>query len=273
MIPYFMSPRLPLGPFNIELFGVFSALGIYLTTRIGIARANERGLQTKILADYAFWGVVTGVVVGHLVHLFAYHPEELAKPYQIFKLWDGLSSMGGVLGGVIAAVVLFRVKKLSVMEYGDVAAPPIALGWAIARVGCFTVHDHLGVRTTFPLAVAFPDGPRHDLGLYDALLLGAIAAVLFWLSKRGMFRHRLLAVLAVLYAPGRFLFDFLRASDVPYHDARYLGLTPAQYACFILIGWGLFMIARPVKATATAAAAAEPPPAEPPPPASPEPGT
>ncbi|MGC4115308.1 MAG: prolipoprotein diacylglyceryl transferase [Myxococcales bacterium] len=247
MIPFFISPKLPLGPVTIELFGVFSALGIYLTTRIGLGRAVKRGLQTRILADYAFWGVVSGVVFGHLVHLFAYHPEELAKPYQIFKLWDGLSSFGGLLGGVIAAIVLFRLNKLDLMEYGDVAAPPIALGWAIARVGCFTVHDHIGVRTSFPLAVAFPDGPRHDLGLYDAFLLFAIAAVLFWLSKRGMFKHRLLAVMAVLYAPGRFLFDFLRAEDVPYHDARYFGLTPAQYFCFILAGWGLYMLARPVK--------------------------
>lgn len=256
MIPYFQSPTLDLGPVRIELFGVFSALGIYLTTSVGLKRAVQRGLQTKILADYAFWGVVSGVVVGHLVHLFAYHPEELAKPYQIFKLWDGLSSFGGLLGGVLAAVVLFRVKKLSVMEYGDVAAPPIAMGWAIARIGCFTVHDHVGVRTSFPLAVAFPDGARHDLGLYDAFLLGAIAAVLFWLSKKGMFKHRLLAVMGALYAPGRFFFDFLRADDVPYHDARYYGLTPAQYFCFLLLGWSLWMLAHPVKA----AAKASPPP-------------
>ncbi|HEY3447087.1 MAG TPA: prolipoprotein diacylglyceryl transferase family protein [Myxococcales bacterium] len=258
MIPYFMSPRLALGPVNIELFGVFSALGIYLTTTIGIKRAVARGLQTKILADYAFWGVLCGVVFGHFVHLFAYHPEELAKPYQIFKLWDGLSSFGGLLGGVIAAVILFRVKKLDLMEYGDVAAPPIAMGWAIARVGCFTVHDHVGVLTSFPLAVAFPNGARHDLGLYDAFLLAAIAAILFAASRRGMFKHRLLALMAVLYAPGRFLFDFLRAEDVPYHDARYYGLTPGQYFCFVLAAWGLYMLARPVK-PATAELSPRPP--------------
>jgi len=73
----------------------------------------------------------------------------------------------------------------------------------------------------------------------------AIAAVLFALSRRGLFHRKLMAVMAVLYAPGRFLFDFLRASDVPYRDARYFGLTPGQYFCFILAAWGLYVLARP----------------------------
>ena len=260
MIPYFQSPRIEIGPFAIELFGVFTAIGIYTCARVGVARAVKRGLAPKILADYAFWGVVSGVVFGHLVHLFAYHPEELAKPYQIFKLWDGLSSFGGLLGGVIAAVILFRVRKLSIMEYGDVAAPAIALGWSITRIGCFTVHDHLGVRSDSFLAVAFPGGPRLDLGLLDAFLLGAIAAVLFELSRRELLKKKLLPLMAVLYSVGRFNLDFLRASDVPYHNTRYYGLTPAQYFCFVLLGWGLYALAMPA---APSTAPAQPAPAEP----------
>ena len=49
---------------------------------------------------------------------------------------------------------------------------------------------------------------------------------------------RQLPLLALLYGTGRFLLDFLRASDVAYADARYYGLTPAQYVCIALVVYG-----------------------------------
>jgi phosphatidylglycerol:prolipoprotein diacylglycerol transferase len=259
LIPYFESPKYVLGPFTLETFGIFAALGIYVGARIAAGRAARAGLDGKPLVDFAFWGVISGVIFGHLVHLFAYHPEELAKPFQIFKVWDGLSSFGGLLGGIVAAMVFFHVKKLRFMDYGDVFALGTAPGWAIARIGCFTVHDHPGVLTSFPLAVAFPGGARHDLGLYDALWLAAITVVLFTLARRNVLKGRLLAVLAILYALGRFNFDFLRATDVAYHDARYLGLTPAQYFCLLLVGWGTVVLVR-----TPAPRIAAPPPVAPP---------
>jgi phosphatidylglycerol:prolipoprotein diacylglycerol transferase len=88
------------------------------------------------------------------------------------------------------------------------------------------------------LAVAFPGGARHDLGFYDALLLGAITVVLHALRRRNALRGSLLGVLALLYGIGRFLLDFLRARDLPYVDARYLGLTPAQWFCIALVAYG-----------------------------------
>ena len=54
----------------------------------------------------------------------------------------------------------------------------------------------------------------------------------------------MLALLALLYGSGRFALDFLRASDLPYVDARYLGLTPAQYGAALLVLWGIYVLAR-----------------------------
>jgi phosphatidylglycerol:prolipoprotein diacylglycerol transferase len=244
LIPYIPPPSWRIGPLTIEIFGVFAALGIYFGARLAAGRAQRQGLDPRPLADFALWGVVLGVVFGHLVHLFLYHPEELADPWRIFKVWDGLSSFGGLLGGVIAAVVFFRRRGLRFMAYGDALALGVAPGWGVARLGCFAVHDHPGVRTDFFLAVDFPGGARHDLGLYDALWLFAIAAVLWTLAHRGLLRGRLLALLAVMYGVGRFFFDFLRATDVAYADARYFGLTPAQYFSVAIVAWGVWQLVR-----------------------------
>jgi phosphatidylglycerol:prolipoprotein diacylglycerol transferase len=119
----------------------------------------------------------------------------------------------------------------------------------VARIGCFFVHDHPGVRTDFPLAVDFPvrmyGGPRHDLGLYDVFVLGAISLVLYALKTRRPREGRLMGVLAVLYTVARFLLDFLRASDLSFVDRRYAGLTPAQYVVVGLFGVGVWLLLRP----------------------------
>ena len=197
---------------------------------------------------------MAGLVSAHLVHLLLYHPEELRSGglLQVLKVWDGLSSMGGLLGGVLAAVVFFRVRGLDFSQYADAFALGIAPGWAIARLGCFSVHDHPGVLTSFFLAVRFPDGARHDLGLYDALVLFGLTLLLYGLARRQLLAGRLLAVLAVGYGAARFALDFLRARDVAYADARYLGLTPAQYACVLLVVYGAVELVRGPLASARA---------------------
>ena len=44
-----------------------------------------------------------------------------------------------------------------------------------------------------------------------------------------------------MYAPARFALDFLRASDVARPDQRYLGLTPAQWACLATAALGVYL--------------------------------
>lgn len=242
MIPWFELPTVRVGPVTLQFFGLFAAAGVFLAVRVADWAAVQRGLRPRLIVDFSIWGVISGVFFGHLVHLVAYHPEELADWKRVVQFWEGLSSFGGLAGGLLAAVFFFRAKGVRLSEYLDCFALGMAPGWAVARLGCFAVHDHPGVHTRFPLAVQFPDGARHDLGLYDALVLFALSGLLWALWRRRRAEGKLLAVLASSYGIARFLLDFLRARDVPYADARYLGLTPAQYGCFLLVGWGLLRL-------------------------------
>ncbi len=247
MIPYYAPPSLQLGPLTIEPFGIFVAAGIFLAARIIMKEAVRDGLDPTPFQQYALWGVGIGMLAAHWFHLFLYHPEELSKsPFQIIKFWDGMSSTGGLIGGLVAAVVFFRKRKVKLSAYLDAFAVGLPLGWAVARIGCFAVHDHPGVHTDFFLAVRFPDGPRHDLGLYDAIALTAIGGLTYWLHRRRLLRAKLIGLLSLLYGIARFFFDSLRATDLQYVDKRYLGLTPAQYVCIGFVLFGVAWLARRV---------------------------
>jgi phosphatidylglycerol:prolipoprotein diacylglycerol transferase len=251
MVPYVAVPSFRLGPFTIQALGLFAALGVYVGARLAVREAARHGVDPRPISEFAIWGVTAGVLTAHAVHLLLYHPEELSSLRDILTFWEGLASTGGVLGGVIAAILFFRRRRIRFDDYADAFALGIAPGWGIARIGCALVHDHPGVLTTSPFAVHFPasalttlgfSGTRYDLGLADALALFAFTAILYFLDRRGLFRQRLLAILALLYGTSRFLLDFLRASDVPYPDARYFGLTPAQYFCFALWAYAVWKL-------------------------------
>lgn len=244
MLPYFELPQLhlPLG-LKVDIFGVLSAAGVVTGATLAAREAKRYWPgDDEPLKGVVTWAVLCGLVGGHFMHLFAYHPELLkaSDPFVLLRFWEGLSSMGGVLGALVGIFWYFRRSKVPVSPFLDALALGTAPGWAVARIGCFLVHDHPGVRTDFPLAVAFPaahfGGPRHDLGLYDFFALTLLAAIL-WTVKRWRPRQgRLMGLLAVGYSVQRFMTDFLRASDLGFVDRRYGGLTPAQY---IVVGLGL----------------------------------
>ena len=253
MIPYFTLPQLNL-PFGqrIDIFGVLSAAGVLLGAWLAAKEAKRYWPgNDQPLRDLVPWAVLFGLFGGHFMHLFAYHPELItaADPLVIFRFWDGLSSMGGVLGALVGIFVFFRRIGKPVSPYLDALALGTAPGWAVARLGCFLVHDHPGVRTDSPLAVDFPaaqyGGPRFDLGLVDMVALLAIAGVLYLVKTRQPREGRIMGTLAVLYSLQRFFTDFLRASDLGFVDRRYAGLTPAQYIVLVLFGVGVWLLFRP----------------------------
>ncbi len=262
LIPSFELPSLHLGPFTIQSFGVLTALGVLIAVWLSGRAARRMGKDPQVVVDFAVVGILAGVVLGHLVHVSLYHPREGREALEILgscfsgrgcrgiggvlRIWEGLSSMGGLVGGILAAAIWFRRKRIPFADYSDAFALGIAPGWGVARVGCFTVHDHPGVRTDFFLAVDVKGVPRHDLGLYEAILLFSLAAVLWTLHRRGVLRRRLLALLALLYGVARFFLDFLRArpEDYDYADGRIGGLTAAQYIAVALVMFGLWRLTR-----------------------------
>jgi phosphatidylglycerol---prolipoprotein diacylglyceryl transferase len=261
VLPYLELPDIHL-PFGLTVhpFGIFAAIGVYIgavcTVRAG--RVYGPG-DTKSLSEVFTWALLGGLLGAHLLHVLGYHPELLRTqgPLVLLKIWDGVSSMGGVLGGIAGIAIYFWRKGLRIYPYWDALALGTAPGWAVARMGCAVVHDHPGVRSNAWFAVAFPEGPRLDMGLIDCVLLLVITAVLYLLARRPRPQGTLMGVLALSYSVPRFFLDFLRATDLSFVDGRILGLTPAQWITPVLAALGIYLL---VNARRMPLASTRPPP-------------
>jgi len=207
--------------------------------------------------------------MAHLVSVIFYFPERIKEnPLVLLNIWSGLSSFGGFLGAAITFLYLSRKEKIPRLPYADAVALGLVVGWIFGRLGCTTAHDHPGLQTDFFLAVRYPGGPRHDLGLYEFLFTIVLALILFRYARKPRPAGRLIGLFAALYAPVRFGLDFLRATDGHRPDERYLRLTPAQWACLAAFAVGVWLLRRKspmLEFTGPPPEPATPPPASPPP--------
>ena len=245
MIPYFDGHLFDIAGLPIHMFGVLVACGVILGDRIVVKRGAQRGIEAKDVKFLNARIVILGFIVAHLVSVIFYFPERIKEnPLILINVWAGLSSFGGFLGAFLAFLYYTRKEKIPALPYADSVALGLAVGWIFGRTGCFTAHDHPGLHTTFFLAVRYPDGPRHDLGLYELLFTIVMTAILFAYAKKPRVPGRIIGLFAVMYAPVRFGLDFLRAHDVARPDERYANLTPAQWACLATLGLGIWLMTR-----------------------------
>jgi phosphatidylglycerol---prolipoprotein diacylglyceryl transferase len=244
VLPYIDLPSL--GP--VHVFGVFAALGMAIATAAGSRHAERLGLdlvRTRRMATYCVIGVIAGA---HYVHLLAYEPGWYERPDAVWVFLNpfaGISSFGGVIGGTIGFLLFARKERGKRLRYAEVAAFAGIVFLTFGRAGCASVHDHIGVASTSPLAVDFPRiGPHHDLGLYEfallALVLLPVSAVVLRTPRRAGFY---VGFIAIAYTVPRFFLDTLRREI---DDPRYLSLTAAQWCCIatVVIGVALLVESR-----------------------------
>ncbi|HLK93556.1 MAG TPA: prolipoprotein diacylglyceryl transferase family protein [Polyangia bacterium] len=236
---HFQNDKLP-----IFLFGVLVAIGVIVGDRIVVAEGKKRGLNAQDVRFMNARIVIGGFIMAHLVSVIFYFPERIKEnPLVLLNVWSGLSSFGGFLGAFLAFLYYTKKEGIPRLPYADSVALGLSVGWIFGRTGCFTAHDHPGRRTSFFLSVDYPGGPRHDLGLDELLFTIVMTIVLFRYARKPRPPGHVIGLAALMYAPVRFGLDFLRATDYGSHpDQRYVGLTPAQWACLATLALGAHLM-------------------------------
>ena len=212
-------------------------MGLWLFQR----EINRVGLPKDAL-DAAFAGIFGGLLGAKLwwtVEFFDTGPY-----WSLLFSRGGLSWFGGFTFGLGAGLVVIRVKRLPLLAILAAAAPALAIGHAIGRIGCFLVGDDYGKVSDLPWAVAFPEGlpPTlervHPTQIYEAMPLFIIGALLVAWRRRRLDDRLVLGAYFALAGSTRFLIEFLRVNE------RVLGpMTVAHLVAFAVstVGFALML--------------------------------
>lgn len=247
MIPYFEWITISLGPLTLQVWGWWVAIGIAVSLYWLYKRSGRVGLPGEILLDVALYLLIFGFIGARLAHVFVYEPAYfLVHPWEIIAVWQGgLSSFGGFIGAILGFFIAMKRKGIGKhlwLRVADEFAFVSLFGWLFARVGCFCIHDHLGMPCSGNclLAMDGPDVPRYDMALLEIVALVPLAVGFYLLRKRHMPTGWFTSVLMIYYGIIRFFLDFMRATDIDSADVRVVGLTPGQYGSVVMVIVGSF---------------------------------
>ena len=116
------------GPITIYTYGVMAALGILFGSLILMKLAEKEGLNTRDVADTAFWTVIAGVI-GARVFFFLYNPEYLNPWYRLFFFWEGgLVWYGGVFFGALTAIYFIKKRNIPLWRFADIVSINLTVG-------------------------------------------------------------------------------------------------------------------------------------------------
>ena len=213
-------------------------VGLWLLRR----EARRAGLPDAVV-DVGLAGVIGGLAGPKLQWTFEHAGEE---PFiGLLTARGGLSWFGGFAGGLAAGLWMMRRARLAPLAVLAAAAPALAVGHAIGRIGCFLVGDDYGRPTTLPWGVAFPEGlpptvvPVHPTQLYEAVPLFALAAFLARLRRGGSPDRTVLGLYFVLAGLLRFAIEFVRVNERVVAD-----LSVAHLASLAVAVAGAALLAR-----------------------------
>jgi phosphatidylglycerol:prolipoprotein diacylglycerol transferase len=149
-----------IGPVPVTGFGIAVMLGFVVGQLVGQKEIARRGFDPAPIGD-----VVAASVVGFLVGAKLYYVI-LMRDWSLVFTRSGFVFWGGLVGGIIAAWIVIRRKRIPFLRVADVAGPGIAAGYAVGRTGCWAVGDDYGRPWNGPLAVVFPEGtPPSTVGV------------------------------------------------------------------------------------------------------------
>lgn len=250
-----------IGSFSISPFGVMlvlAFLGSYLQLRWGMKRL---GIGDDEDASALVFAAGVGGIVGAKIYYAILNAD-----WRLLFDRSGLVWYGGFILATLAILFTVRRRHLPGWEVIDAAAPGLALGYAIGRIGCFLVGDDYGRPTDLPWGMAFPVGlppttagelrdmfgldiPAsvpdsqllrvHPTQLYETGMSLVIWGVGLWLLRRGT-RPGLTGMIVIgLLAVERFLVELVRAKDDrffgPFTLAQMISL--AVLAIVIVLAW------------------------------------
>jgi phosphatidylglycerol:prolipoprotein diacylglycerol transferase len=265
-------PTFNIGPLAVSPHGLGIAVGFFIGAHLMVRRARRvGGLDEGDVWNTLFYcllGAIVGARLAYVIGHFSEVTDGGDDLLGVFKVWEGgISLIGSIIGAVLAALPYVRKHKMGFWRMADLAAPGLALGIAVGRIGDLIIGDHLGKPTDFFLgwrclgeaggptartaeayqqAVAAGNAPSlgcydvtvHQTAIYDFISSWILFGVLMWLARKSPRRGVLALTFVIWYGAMRFITDFLRV------DKRYFGLTGSQITALAFALLCVYLLAR-----------------------------
>jgi phosphatidylglycerol:prolipoprotein diacylglycerol transferase len=230
-----------LGEFPVPSFWAMAFLGFFVAFLVVRSDSVRRGLGVEVAYDLTLAAYIGGWVGARLFLIPSGWEYFTNDPIAFLLSGSGWVWYGGLIGGAIGALFVARRHAVPLLVLGDIAAPALAVGLAIGRLGCELSGDgDYGVPTNLPWGMSYPNGvvPTtervHPAPAYEMFACLGMFAYLWSVRRRAERAGTLFGRYLVMAGIARFFVEFVRRNP-----AWLVGLTTAQWMSLfaVAIGW------------------------------------
>ena len=206
-----------LGPLQIHTYGIGLAVTFWFAYRYFAKRLRDHGYPDAWFARAFIWIVIASIIGARAVHVVANLKGAqgyVQNPGDILEIWHGgLSSYGGLLGGVPTGLICARrwCPQLRWSVALDLIAPVLVIAWAVGRLlGPQLMYQGGGYLTHawYGMAYAGQAGRRVPVPIFQALEDSVVYFIALWVERRISRRGGPIGIVATtavtLYGAARF---------------------------------------------------------------------
>ena len=214
--------------FGVEIrwYGILIALGFMLGILIAYKRAPQYGIKGDTVLDFAIFMMPAAIIGARLYYVIFSWSDYAGDPVSVFDIRSGgLAIHGGIIAGIITALIFCKVRKVNMLDMCDLIFPEVALGQAIGRWGNFFNSEAHGGPTDLPWAIEADGEMVHPTFLYESIWCFLLFLFLIWMSKRATFRGQIVCLYGMLYSLERFFVEGLRTDSLmigPFRQAQVI---------------------------------------------------
>ncbi len=256
-------------PIVIRWYGVIIAFGLTLAVLFGGRKAYVWKMDINKMLDVLIYGAAAGIIGARLYFVFSKWDYYSANPSEIFQIWNGgLAIYGGLIGGILAGIIVCKVEKLNILNLLDLCGMSFLIGQGIGRWGNFANQEAFGTNTTLPWGmysvkteayltrlvqsgsdiIVDPSAPVHPTFLYESLWCLFSFIILFIVCQKfRKFSGQLFLGYGLLYGIERFFVEGMRT------DSLYIGDTNVRtsqlLSLILVVVCGVLLIIFTVKYT------------------------
>ena len=250
---------------NVYWYGIFIGLAVVLGVLMAMKEAKRTGQSPDMYVDFIIYALIFAIIGARLYYVIFSWDFYSAHPEKIFALREGgLAIYGGIIGGVVTAIVYCKRKGVNFWLLADTIAPCLAFGQMLGRWGNFFNREAFGGFTNGLLAMRLQMSQVrtsdisaevmqhivnyggvdyiqvHPTFLYESLWCMVLLIILFAYRKHKKYEGELFLMYLFGYGLGRFWIEGLRTDQLLLPG---VGIAVSQLlAGAIVVGTGAAML-------------------------------
>lgn len=272
-----IGDHISIGGFEIKFYGIVIMIGFILAYVLVTREAKRTGQNPEDYLDFMLVLIIPAILGARIYYVLFRLDQYVIKgdfwgtvKAMLHIRGGGLAIYGGIIAGVITALIFCKVKKISFIKMADTAAFGILIGQILGRFGNFFNREAFGAYTSSKLAMAIPldyyraDGSLdylertnvitqemldnlitidgmdcitvHPTFLYEALWNLCLLIFLFIYRKHKKFDGEFALMYVAGYGLGRFVIEGLRSDSLMIGNTGIKVSQGLALVCFITAG-------------------------------------